>query len=181
MASQIKEKQLPNTVSLKKPLWKVFRWVPGCKCISRWSKRSKCRSSAGSRSFQKMFGSDKKKCAQFVANRLKHAKPHVSSNVCFSFSQCVQVSLCLTLHKLQACPLPNSGWPARPVSFSLLSAPDSPNTAPHPSAQPDAANFWRTAAAQGHSLPLTNRSLQTVPNCNRTNLHWVWVGGYHLF
>lgn len=48
----------------------------------------------------------------------------------------------------------------------------------HTSTLPDAADFWRRAAAQGHPFICTARSSQT--DGNRTKISSVWVAGYHV-
>lgn len=43
--------------------------------------------------------------------------------------------------------------------------------------QPDAANCWETAAAQGCPLHQTDRGFRTHPDRSGTNLLHVWLGG----
>lgn len=58
----------------------------------------------------------------------------------------------------------------QPAPNKVLLLSDSPTNTPHPSVQPNAANFWRTAAAQGHSLPQTDRGMWTDPDSLHAHL-----------
>lgn len=87
-------------------------------------------------------------------------------------SRCTQT----TAQVIPSCPPSNPVRPARHKVFLSSVHPTPPPSHLAPSAQPDAANFWLTAAAQGHSLPFRQtESLQTVPDRDGTNLHCVWI------